>query len=287
MNIRDPQYVDGLVKIPMPVKVIQKNKKYFCVSVTKNVNFWESVENGSWESDTFKILDYFLSANCYYLDIGSWIGPTALYAAQLAKHTYAFEPDPIAYQELEVNIRANKNAEWASRLTIYNKAIAPSNGTIKLGSRGDGGDSLSSVLFLDENVNWKVEAVTLEQFVESKKLQDEKLFIKMDIEGGEYEVIPRLKAAFYQYNIVLLLSIHPHLFVNSLIQSKSNNILIKILRRLLFVWYHIKLIRSLPFKYFYRSNGQRENFYVEILKALLIGGFTREIVATNKRWNST
>ena len=201
MNTREPQYAHGLVVLPLengqaleltpqecwrlidkarnylinnynkfdpaPVKVIQKNKKYFSVSITKNVDFWTLLESGLWETNTFKIFDHFLSADSCYLDIWAWIGPTALYAAQLAKRTYAFEPDPIAYQELEVNVRANKNTEWASSLTIQNKAIASSSGTIKLGSRTSGGDSTSSSLFSDEETNWEVEAITLEQIVDA------------------------------------------------------------------------------------------------------------------------
>lgn len=319
MNTEEPQYNHGFVKLPlengqslevtpqecwrlieiarcylidnynkfdpMLVKVIQKNKKYFSVSITKNVDWWKRVETGRWEPNTFKIFDDFLSTDCIYLDIGSWIGPTVLYAAQLAKRTYAFEPDPIAYQELEVNVHANKNTEWVSRLTIYNKAIASSSGTIKLGSRGSGGDSMSSSLFSDEKTNWEVEAITLEQLVEAEKLQDEELFIKIDIEGGEYELIPRLKTAFHKYNVVLFLSIHPHFLMSRLIRSKGNSIRKKILRRLLFVWHQLKLVRALPFKYFYHCNGQQRNLYVEILKALLQGGYKTEIVATNERWN--
>jgi FkbM family methyltransferase len=271
---------------PMLVKVIQKNNKHFSVSITKNIDFWESIDSGCWEPNTFKILNDFVSADCYYLDLGAWIGPTALYAAQLAKYTFAFEPDPIAYQELEANVHANKDTEWASRITIYNKGIASSSGTIRLGSRGSGGDSMSSCLFSDGQTNWEVEAITLERLVEAEKLQAEKLFIKMDIEGGEYELVPRLKAAFRQYNAVLFLSIHPHFLMSSLIRSKGNSIGVKILRRLLSAWHNIKLIRSLPFRYLYRSNGQQVNLYVEILKALLRGGFPTEIVATNKRWNN-
>ena len=244
------------------------------------------MESGAWEPDTFKIFDDFISADTCYLDIGAWIGPTALYAAQLAKRTYAFEPDPLAYQELERNVYANKNTEWASRLTIYDKAIASSSGMIKLGSRGSGGDSASSFLFSSEKTNWEVEAITLEQLVEAEKLQDEKLFVKMDIEGAEYELIPKLQTVFHQYNVVLLLSIHANPFTGSLVRNKGNSIGIKTMRRLIFVWHHIKLVRALRFRYFYRTSGERLNLYREVFKALLRGGFVGEIVATNTKWNS-
>ena len=321
MITEEPQYINGLVRLPLengrflevtpqecwqliekarcflldnvnsfdraPVKVFQKNNKCFnIVSITNNLDYWNSLENGLLEPYTFKIFDDFLTADCYYLDIGSWIGSTALYAAQLAKCTYAFEPNPIAFKELEANVHANKDTEWISRLIIYNKAIASSNGTLILGNKGGGGDSKSSVLFSEEKVSWEVEAITLEQLIEVEKLQDKKLFIKMDIEGGEYELIPKLKRTFSHYNVGLFLSTHSKYLLSCLITSKRNSIQTRILRRLLFVWHHIRLVHSLPFRYFYLSNGKQVNLYMEILKVLLKGHFVPEIVATNARWNN-
>jgi FkbM family methyltransferase len=270
---------------PRPVKVIQKNQKCFSVIITRQIDFWRSVESDRWEPETFKIFDDLLSADCTYLDVGSWIGPTVLYAAQLAKRAYAFEPDPVAYQELAANVHANEHSEWASRLTIYNKAVAPRNGRMKLGSRGSGGDSMSSSLLADENTSWEVESITLRHFVEAEQLQQDKLFVKMDIEGSEYEVLPSLKRELRRYRVVLFLSIHPHLLMARLAQDARNSIGGRIRRRLLFVWYHLKLVRSLPFRYFYDSSGKPVSPYMGVLKALLHGGFAREIVATNERWN--
>lgn len=319
MNAKAPQYVHGLVRLALenerflesspqecwdfverarrflldnwtrfdqsPVKVVQKNKKHFRVSVTKHVDFWNRLEIGRWEPNTFKILDSFISAERYYLDIGSWIGPTALYGAQSAKHTYAFEPDPIAYRELEANIHANENTEWVSRMTIHKKAIASSSGRMKLGSRGAGGDSTSSALFSGGNTNWEVEAITLEEFVEAEELQDAKLFIKIDIEGLEYEVMPGLREALGRYDVDLHLSIHPPFLLASLLPGGRNGIGTRILRRLLFVWHQIRLVRSLPFRYLYHSNGREVNVAKEILKAVLVARFVDEVVATNKRWD--
>lgn len=174
-------------------KKIEKNNKCFNVTTSKNLDFWIAVGSGYWEPTTYEIFDGLISDKYCYLDIGAWIGPTALYATQLAKRAYAFELDPIAFQELKQNVAANKNADWASRLVIYNKAIASSSGTLRLGSRGSGGDSMSSVLFVDGETSWDVEAITLAQFIDTEKLQDEKLFLKIDIEGGEYELLPPTK----------------------------------------------------------------------------------------------
>lgn len=272
---------------PVPMRVIEKNNKRFNVAITEHVPFWKKVDKGRWEPHTFKIFDDFLSADRICLDIGGWIGPTALYAAQLAKHVYAFEPDPLAYQELEVNVNLNKSAEWSSRLTIYNKAIAVNPGTIKLGSRKRGGDSMSSVLFADRSTSWEVQAITLQQFIEDEKLQNEKFFIKMDIEGGEYELIPSLKNFFSRYDVDLYLSVHPFYLEDSQAggQEKESSLSRRVSRRLAFVKQQIKLIRSLPFRYLYHIDGRRVSLYQQILKAIVTGDFTHEIVATNTKWN--
>ncbi|CAA6818561.1 MAG: FkbM family methyltransferase [uncultured Thiotrichaceae bacterium] len=325
MNSKKPQYNQGLITIPLengqslevtpqecwrlteetsaylfenygsfdsvPMRVIEKNNKRFNVAITEHVPFWKKVDKGRWEPHTFEIFDDFLSADHICLDIGGWIGPTALYAAQLAKHVYAFEPDPLAYQELEVNVNLNKLAEWSSRLSIYNTAIAAHSGTIRLGSRKRGGDSMSSVLFADRSTSWEIQAITLQQFIEDKQLQHEKLFIKMDIEGGEYELIPSLKQLLSQYNVDLYLSVHPFYLeesqVGGQVQEKENSLFKRISQRLAFVKYQVKLLRSLPFKYLYHINGQQLRPYKQILKAIVTGDFTHEIVATNTQWDKS
>jgi FkbM family methyltransferase len=318
MDTGKPQYVQGIIRFPLengetlevtplecwrlieearcylldnyykfdapPARVVHANKKCFSVSITKNVDFWNLVENGHWEPNTFRIFDDLISADHCYVDIGAWIGPTALYAAQLAKRAYAFEPDPIAYQELESNARINRNTEWGSRLTISNKAIAPNGGPLKIGNRSGGGNSESSVLFSDEAVSWEVEGISLEQLIEAERLRNEKLFIKMDIEGGEYELIPKTTKVLSRHTVDLFLSIHPPFLMDHLIHGKRNRLRTTMRRRLIAVWHQIKLTRSLPFTYLYHSNGRRVNLYIEVLKALVLGRFLTEIVATNRRW---
>jgi FkbM family methyltransferase len=256
------------------------------VSITNHIDFWKRLNTGHWEPYTFNIFDHFITADTIFLDIGSWIGPTALYAAQIAKHSYAFEPDPVAFKELENNVSINKDSEWIPKLTIYNKAIASYNGSMKLGNKSSAGNSMSSVLFSDNEISWEVETITLEKFIEDEKLHSNKLFLKVDIEGGEYELIPTLKSTFKNYNITLFLSIHCNFLMNSLKPKDVNeNRYLKIIRRLRFSWYHIKLVRAMPFKYFYRNNGKPINLFAELINVLFLGKFPNEIVATNEKWH--
>ena len=159
----------------------------FCVVVTKHVYFWESLEDGRWEPYTFDVFDKFITSDCVYFDVGSWIGPTILYGAQVAKQTYAFEPDTVAFTELSLNLKANRQEPWMARLEVFNKAISTQRGTVTLGSRGQGGDSMSSMLFSNDKTTWLVETDTLNHYVSAFD-KKQRMFVKMDIEGEEYNV---------------------------------------------------------------------------------------------------
>lgn len=269
---------------PALVKKVVKNSKEYNVTLSSNLRFWNELEYGQWEPGTFKVFDRYVSASCVYIDIGAWIGPTAFYCAQVARLSYAFEPDPVAFKELEQNFQANRERDWISRLTVYNAAIASASGTIQLGSREGGGDSMSSVLFSDEHTSWEVKAIRLQDFIKHNGLEDRELFIKMDIEGGEYDLIPTLKEVFLQENCHLYLSLHPHFLMRSIGKNVRIPFLGGLVGRLVFVYRHIKIFQSLPYRYFYTSEGQPLRPLKELLKALLIGRVKTELVATNKKW---
>ncbi len=267
-----------------PVREVTKNGRTFTVRVTPNIDFWERLEKGTWEPSTFTVLDAFATPDTNYLDVGGWIGPTALYAAQRARQAHAFEPDPVAYRELDANLRANRDREWASRLQLHNKAVSSSDGTLKLGSQAGGGDSQSSVFFSEAATSWEVEMISLRRFIEDNGLGHDPLFIKMDIEGAEYGLLPSLKGILAGHNVVLYLSLHPHLLMDSLAAEAKPGLTGRISRRLCFAWRHLGLVRALPFAHFYTSEGRPISLSKELLKALLKGVFIRDIVATHRPW---
>ena len=275
---------NSLVFDPPPAKLIRKHDRRFRVVLSSNLEFWKSVEANTWEPDTFKVLDDFISPETYYIDIGAWIGPTMLYGAQLAKHAYAFEPDPIAFRELEVNLSLNKDAAWASSVTLHHEAVAPKSGDLRVGSRHAGGDSMSSSLFSDGQVYWDVRAISFDDIVERYQLRRRKLFVKIDIEGGEYELIPRIKDALARCDVELCLSLHPDFLMGSLFKGTSNSLIVRSLRRMLFFWRHLLVVRSLPFRHCYTIRGEKLNLYRQLVRALLRGDFVREIVVTNRAW---
>ena len=196
-----------------PKKIsICKNGKCFTVDSTKlrSYKFWKGYVNEDWESGTFKIFDKFLDKNHSYIDIGSYVGPTVLYASQLAKHCFAIEPDPIAFQELKNNIELNEHLK--PHITLSNYCISNSIGLAKLFSHTEkleyGGGSGSSLIDQKGHGNfWEVQTTTIQQFIQSLSITDCN-FIKIDIEGAEFDLIPSMSDYLKNHKPTLLIEIH-------------------------------------------------------------------------------
>lgn len=197
---------------------INRNGRYFFVDSTKNYNFWKTFENGDWEPQTLEILDKFLDKNHSYIDMGAWIGPTSLYGCQIAKHCYAIEPDPNAFLELKKNIELNTHL--ISKITLSNYCISNSCGSTKLYTKNnyEFGDSRSSIWYDEESTFQEVKTTTFEQFMHDFSIIDCN-FIKMDIEGAEFIILPTMLDYLKTCRPTVLLEIHYEQFMNNPIKN--------------------------------------------------------------------
>lgn len=189
----------------MNLRQIHKNDTSFRVS--ENQDYWDSFESNSWEPSTFSILDKILLPNYTMVDIGAWIGPITLYSSFKVKKCYSFEPDPVAFKELQINV--SSNPELLSKIVIINKAITEDGGVTELFSRYALGDSGSSLLkrIKSRNNFIEISSFKFEDFL--KEYNIEKIdFIKMDIEGGEFKVLPQMINYLKKESPTLLISIH-------------------------------------------------------------------------------
>ncbi len=159
--------------------------------------FWARVSAGSWEPHTFAVFRRFLRPTHSCVDVGAWIGPTTLYAARRARWVHAIEPDPVAHAELVANVAANPALR--ERITLHRDCIAPLSGPIDLyaggmyhGDSSAFGDSMSGIVPASDRPtqpSQRVQGVRLPDFMEANAIIDCGL-IKVDVEGGEYSVIP-------------------------------------------------------------------------------------------------
>lgn len=207
---------------------LQRNGRSFHIDAREAYSCWWFRERfPGWETQTFQILERFLKPGKVYLDIGAWIGPTALYAASLGAQTHALEPDPVAFQRLQRNLEANPDFK---DVHLHQLALAAGSGMQPFGGNGELGNSESTLLVnevtflhkggLDRHWHgddplWRkgqqvqVKTLTLKDFLESQCLSPEHItLIKMDIEGSEKQVLPTLEAALGKARPPLYLSLH-------------------------------------------------------------------------------
>ncbi|WP_164661155.1 FkbM family methyltransferase [Tropicibacter sp. Alg240-R139] len=165
--------------------------------------FWRKASAGTWEPETFSILDRHLNAASDYLDIGAWIGPTVLYGARKARRVMCFEPDPVALRHLLWNLELND----IRNVSAFGVALSDSFGVTRMASmHGEAGDSTSSLLN-DGTHGTDALTISWDQFAGANDLSRVSL-VKMDIEGAEYGVLPSLLPWLKEHRPTLYLSTH-------------------------------------------------------------------------------
>lgn len=184
------------------MNVIRNKLSFEVIEGTPNESFWKMSD---WESETYRVLDEQLQKDKSYLDIGAWIGPTVLYGAQLSKKAYTFEPDPVAWDELQKNIAANPSI---TNIVAHNFALSDVNGTLHMGSDNRLGESVTRVGKFKDELSFDIECRSLDDYIASLGDEVNDLnFVKMDIEGGEVQLA---KSKFLKDTAIpCLLSVHP------------------------------------------------------------------------------
>ncbi len=264
-----------------PLKEVSFRDRSFYVEVTDKLWFWEELEAGKWESDTFDVFDRFLDKDTVFLDIGGWIGSTFLYASQLVKRSIVFEPDEVAFKELTANLSQNKSAPWHAHTEAIKAAIAPESGSVSIGFRHESGDSMSSVLLGDSEGSTEVKSANLSDFISERGLADEKLFIKMDVEGFEYEILPALGETIQSLEKAsFLISLHPQFLLEKLDAEIPTGKLKTSLIRKAFFERHQALLKAFKGYKCTFINGKPFKPRKELTKALITGQFSRDLVFT-------
>ena len=224
----------------MPVNITVAERS-FNVEPGPHKGFWTRVGRGAWEPETFAIFARNITDKTLFLDIGAWIGSTSLYAAQLARKSVAFEPDPVAFQELSRNVAANAGAPWAKRLEINDCAINRDGTPFVLGGSEAGADSTSSALFPDSASQWTVKARRLPDVLKAHRKPKQPVFMKIDIEGGEYDLLPSIADILADPLVTAYVSFHPKMLRMSLAPRDQREVW-----EAPFVERHLAILDALP-----------------------------------------
>lgn len=166
-------------------------------------DYWGWVAEGRYDFE-WKVYDRWLKPEHTFLDLGAWVGAHSLYASQTAKAVIAVEPDPVA---LEILIQNLSGLEHRPTMRIIHDAVSDEAGEMTLGSGCLGASTTRKAytksLSSEDLVTFPSKKVTLRDVC-----PEGPLFIKMDIEGMEEEVLRDLEF-FRERKPILYVELHP------------------------------------------------------------------------------
>lgn len=242
--------------------------------------FWDRYATDDWEPETVAAFERFLRPETRYVDLGAWIGPTVLLAAPRVAQVVCAEPDPRAYAVLAANLALNPAS--AAKTVALQVAAGAVDGAVTLTSPGEGGGSQSSVVRAgDGGARWTVEQVSFGTLLGRAGL-DGADFVKMDVEGAEYELVPALTG-----RPTLFLATHPNFLVDRRSLAKRLASSFRALRanrrmlRALLRYRHHYVYENGAFRDIRARNVARVLFPLPLRSAFLIGAclFTDEPLA--------
>ena len=198
----------------------RKNEREFTVVVNNRYKMYLNLYDKGISSDlaiyktrevfTTDYLQKIITEDMIIIDIGANIGYYALMESQLAPkgNVCAIEPVPENYNLLSKNIAVNN----CTNVSTYNFGIGDVNGF--------------SEMYVYDKCNWssfiknpwgniidiiQVPVVTLDKFIESHVTKNP-LFIRMDVEGFEYEVLKGSSKTLQTIRpLIICIEMHPHL----------------------------------------------------------------------------
>lgn len=181
----------------------------------ENLSFWLYTYS-DWEKDTFSVFDKFLNKDKIFIDIGGWIGTTCIYASRKSKHVYCVEADEKSIIDMKKNI-TNNCIKYPPSITIIQKAIYNiDNIKLKFGKnkflQNSKMNDSTSQIYEDNEISSEyneVSTITFKSIIEKYNiLTNEISLIKVDIEGGEENILQDLFEYHKLYNIPLYVSFH-------------------------------------------------------------------------------
>jgi FkbM family methyltransferase len=156
------------------------------------------------ERTSTQIFKELLKPEMNILDIGANIGYYVLLEAKRVLNgiVYAVEPDPYNFLILNQNIRIN----GLNNVKTFNIAISDKEDLAKfylskrsnLHSLINYGHSIKEII---------VKTVTLDEFLKDKEVN----FIRMDVEGAEYEILKGAHKTLEREDLKLFIEFHPNL----------------------------------------------------------------------------
>ncbi len=168
-------------------------------------SFWVDAYFRCWEEETLEWIRAHVRPGIRFGDIGAWVGPTSIFAAKLGAEVTCFEPDPAAFERLLFNLRMNAEG----RVLPFNLALGAADGVRRLAPLAKELGQSGSSLYAPEDKEESARVLVL-SWTSAVRLLELPAFdvVKIDIEGGEAELLTDMLPWLRQHRPHLLLGTH-------------------------------------------------------------------------------
>ncbi len=165
----------------------------------------------TYEAENFEFLQKSCKPGAVIIDIGAHIGLFSIIAAQVTGKSgkvYAFEPAPSTYALLQKTVVINHEEQV---IETFQKAVGKANGKITFFVSDDKADNSNSLVNYKEDRSLHgidVAVTTIDNFVMEKNISRLN-FIKIDVEGAEFDTLQGAAETLKNLKPVCIVAIHP------------------------------------------------------------------------------
>lgn len=194
---------------------VNKNDEIFFIkndNTNQNLSFWKDIYSW-WGGDTFVVFDKYLDKNKVFIDIGGWIGTACMYGSRKSKHVFSVEADNKSFVDMESNCKLN----CIENYTLINNAIYNiDNSDVKFGKNlfmgGSKMNDSTSHIYSDNDLSveyYYITTITLPTIINKYNIDPSNIsLIKVDIEGGEENILDDLYDIHIKYKVPLFIRFH-------------------------------------------------------------------------------
>lgn len=169
-------YTYNMKPLNRKIKFLNKNNVYGPATLI-DVFGWRPYHHSSNGKLTFEF-----DENSKVLDLGAFVGDTAVFFAIQGAKVHSYEPQIEAYKAVQENVALNNLRD---KVNVYNSAVTIDGRKLRFENNNQMITGMFSATKEDLSAS-EVQSVSLNKVLSKEKKWD---LIKIDIEGGEYELL--------------------------------------------------------------------------------------------------
>ena len=185
---------------------------------------WREISSGFWEPKTFKILSTLLNSEDCALEVGIAESQTTFTTAIYAGKLIAIEPSKDSFLYAKSILKMNPSLR--DKVILINGALSDRSEPEVFGRNHRLFDSIN---FNSKSKSTIVMGYTIQDL--QNIVHTKITFINLDIEGGEYIILPSMIKFLKENKPTLLLSLHPGFMLNE--KQRNRNVILRYFKRIL------------------------------------------------------